>query len=72
MTEGFYKGKRGNTGLGMAIVEDIVKRHGGIIQAYNEPGKEPLVKIEERKFDNWSEELTVPPLSSSIYELTVD
>ncbi len=36
--ERFYKGKRGNTGLGMAIVADIVERHGGVIEAYNEPG----------------------------------
>lgn len=31
----FYKGKKGNTGLGMAITKVIVEKHDGIISAYN-------------------------------------
>jgi signal transduction histidine kinase len=31
----FYKGKKGNTGLGMAITKVIVEKHAAIISAYN-------------------------------------
>jgi len=37
--------------------------------AYNEPGKEPVVKIEEAADVPFSGRLTVPPLSASIYVL---
>jgi len=37
--------------------------------AYNEPGKEPAVKIEEEADVPFSGRLTVPPLSASIYVL---
>lgn len=39
--------------------------------AYNEPGTPPAVFIEEMKGENFSEKLTVPPLSISLYELKV-
>jgi hypothetical protein len=37
--------------------------------AYNEPGKEPVVKIEETSGVPFSSKLTVPALSASIYVL---
>ncbi|MBU4330261.1 MAG: alpha-L-arabinofuranosidase [Acidobacteria bacterium] len=39
--------------------------------AYNEPGKPPAVSIQEVEGENFSEKLTVPPLSISLYELKV-
>lgn len=33
--ERFYKGKKGNTGLGLAITRVIIEKHGGSIEAYN-------------------------------------
>lgn len=36
--ERFYKGKKGNTGLGLAITRVIVERHSGTIRAGNHPG----------------------------------
>jgi len=39
--------------------------------AYNEPGKEPNVVIEEKAVTGISNKLTVPPLSINLYELTV-
>jgi alpha-N-arabinofuranosidase len=39
--------------------------------AYNEPGKESNVVIEEKPVTNVSDRLTVPPLSISLYKLTV-
>lgn len=35
--ERFYKGEHGNTGLGMAIVADIIQKHGGNIAVENRP-----------------------------------
>lgn len=34
----FFKGERGGTGIGLAIVERIVKTYGGEIRAYNRDG----------------------------------
>jgi len=39
--------------------------------AYNEPGKEPNVVIEEKELSNVSNSLTVPALSVSLYSLVV-
>lgn len=36
--ERFYTGKKGNTGIGLALVSEIVKSHGGDIKAYNRNG----------------------------------
>ncbi len=33
--ERFYKGRKGDTGLGMAITKTIVEKHGGYIEAHN-------------------------------------
>jgi alpha-N-arabinofuranosidase len=38
--------------------------------AYNEPGKEPQVAIEEKLFTEVSNKLSVPPLSISLYRFT--
>ena len=40
--------------------------------AYNEPGKDPVVRIEETAGAPFSRRLTVPPLSASIYVLESD
>jgi alpha-N-arabinofuranosidase len=40
-------------------------------QAYNDPGEEPKVVIEEKELSNVSNSLTVPPLSISLYTLPV-
>jgi alpha-N-arabinofuranosidase len=37
--------------------------------AYNEPGKEPKVVIEEKSLPGISTELSVPPLSICLYRL---
>jgi len=39
--------------------------------AYNEPGKTPKVVIEEKLLDGISDKLSLPPLSISLYELSV-
>jgi alpha-N-arabinofuranosidase len=39
--------------------------------AYNEPGKEPNVVIQEERLADVSDTLTVPPLSISLYRLRV-
>ncbi|MFZ2148070.1 MAG: beta-L-arabinofuranosidase domain-containing protein [Sedimentisphaerales bacterium] len=40
--------------------------------AYNEPGKDPRVKIVEKKVDNMSSKLNAPALSISLYLLPVE
>jgi len=39
--------------------------------AYNEPGKEPKVTIEESNVDNAAERLVVAPCSVTLYELAI-
>jgi alpha-N-arabinofuranosidase len=39
--------------------------------AFNEPGKEPVVKIQELADAPFSSRMTIPPLSISIYELSI-
>jgi len=39
--------------------------------AYNEPGKKPNVVIEKEQLSGVSNRLSVPPLSISLYKLTV-
>ncbi len=39
--------------------------------AYNEPGKEPQVVIQEKEVSNITDRLAVPPLSISLYKLPV-
>ena len=39
--------------------------------AYNDPGKEPEVVIENKEISNISDSLTVPPLSAGVYTLAV-
>ncbi len=39
--------------------------------AYNEPGKEPNVKIDEKPLRNNSDKLEVTPISVSLYALAV-
>ena len=36
--ERFYTGKKGNTGIGLALTKEIIKMHGGEIRARNENG----------------------------------
>ena len=36
--ERFYKGNQGQVGLGLSITDTIIRRHHGIITAYNAPG----------------------------------
>ncbi len=43
--ERFFKGEKGNTGLGMAIVKDIINLHGGEIKIYNHSSGGAVVEI---------------------------
>lgn len=42
----FYKGKQGNTGIGLSICKAVVEGHGGKISAYNHPVYGAAFKIE--------------------------
>jgi len=44
---------------------------GSRAMAYNEPGKEPAVKIQETKNAPFGAKLTLPPISVSLYEVQV-
>lgn len=37
--ERFYKGKGGNTGIGLAVTSDVAKKYGGTVSVSSEPGK---------------------------------
>jgi hypothetical protein len=39
--------------------------------AYNEPGEEPRVVIDEKQISNISDGFTLPPLSISLYKLAI-
>ncbi len=41
----FYKGEKGNAGIGLAITKAIVEGHGGSIKAYNNGGKGAVFEI---------------------------
>lgn len=41
----FYKGKKGNTGIGLAITKVVVEAHGGEIIAYNNNPKGAVFKV---------------------------
>ena len=43
--ERFYKGKKGNTGLGLAITKVIIEKHNGTIEAGNRPGGGAVFKM---------------------------
>lgn len=49
--ERFYKGKKGSTGIGLAITKTIIERHNGSIYAYNGMPKGAVFKIELPKVD---------------------
>lgn len=43
--ERFYKGERGNSGIGLTITRAIIEGHGGTIQAYNNTKGGAVIKI---------------------------
>jgi alpha-L-arabinofuranosidase len=59
-------------GLSVPKSADLYRIAGADPMAYNEPGKEPAVKIEETAGAPFSGKLAVPPLSASIYILESD
>lgn len=44
--ERFYKGKDGDTGIGLSIVKTIVEKHGGKVSAYNRKNRGAVFRIE--------------------------
>jgi len=59
----------GLKGVALPRTARLFRIAGSDPQAYNEPGKEPLIKIEETAGAPFSGRLTIPPLSVSIYVL---
>ena len=45
----FYTGKKGNTGIGLALTKEIVKMHGGKITSYNANGAVFEIVLPKRK-----------------------
>jgi signal transduction histidine kinase len=43
--ERFFKGEEGSTGLGMAIVKDIINMHQGEIEIYNHSTGGAVVEV---------------------------
>ena len=56
-------------GFGVPKSAKLYRIAGNDPMAYNEPGKEPIVKIEETSSAPFSGKLTIPGLSASIYVL---
>jgi alpha-N-arabinofuranosidase len=56
-------------GIGMPRTATLFRIAGNDPMAYNEPGKDPVVRIEETKGASFSGALAVPPLSASIFVL---
>jgi alpha-N-arabinofuranosidase len=56
-------------GVGTSKSAKLYRIAGADPMAYNEPGKEPVVKIEEAGDVPFASRLTIPPLSASIYVL---
>jgi alpha-N-arabinofuranosidase len=59
-------------GQGIPKTAKLYRIAGADPMAYNEPGKEPVVKIEEISSAPFSGNLKVPPLSASIYVIQSD
>ena len=47
--ERFYTGRKGNTGIGLALTKEIVKVHGGVVKAYNDNGAVFEILLPETK-----------------------